>query len=720
MVLSCIAVSGWVAGRFFRRLVRSWRASGPAWSVLAVVAFAGSLFPRMAIATPNYTVTWLGTLGGDTSGASAIDQGQVVGRSSAASGGVGEHAFLWTESGGMVDLGTLGGGDSVAYGVSNGQVVGTVFTVNSQRAFSWTQATGMVEISGPGCIGAFAFGVSDGTVAGTCNTNTGEHAVVWTSGGSMIDIGNLGGTHGAEAWGISKGLVVGNSSPADGTLCSHAFLWDGTGMLDLGPAVDCSYGLAVDNGMVVGNFSSLTGHDHPFLWTPGGGMVSFTSAEGVASGVSNGQVVGRIGDSAFSWTQAGGLVDLTPYVGAGGASGVNHGQIVGGGTHLGRAEAFLLIPSACGDGVTQSSEQCDDGNANNNDACKNDCTVAICSDGVIQTGVEECDDGNLISGDGCDAMCHTETIVQATAPPGGTVASATTIVTSPTGGAVKIVETSTVGTPPVGYGFVGKQVNLTAPPGTAAQPLVLTFHIAAADLPTGADHTNVQLTKNGAVVATCTGAPGVASPNPCVSARVGFPNGDAQITVLTATASVWVTNAPLCGCVTVTSPKLTLNKLNTLPGDDKLSFTGTFSLPAPITPALDPLTNGIRVLLQNAAAAVLDVTIPGGALVDPKGGAGWKVNTAGTIWTYTDKSPKPLAGIYQVVVQDQSKKSPGLVKLTVKGKKGIYGVAPETLPVSVHIALPPSDQQCAIATFAGPAPAPTCKFNKSRSTLTCR
>jgi cysteine-rich repeat protein len=65
--------------------------------------------------------------------------------------------------------------------------------------------------------------------------------------------------------------------------------------------------------------------------------------------------------------------------------------------------------NVCGDGVQRTGfEQCDDGNANNNDACKNDCTNNVCGDGVIYTGVEQCDDGNFSNGDGCSSTCMIE------------------------------------------------------------------------------------------------------------------------------------------------------------------------------------------------------------------------------------------------------------------------------------------------------------------------
>ncbi|MCA9376357.1 DUF4215 domain-containing protein, partial [Candidatus Dojkabacteria bacterium] len=58
----------------------------------------------------------------------------------------------------------------------------------------------------------------------------------------------------------------------------------------------------------------------------------------------------------------------------------------------------------CGDGELNGDEQCDDGNDNDDDACRNDCSLPSCGDGVIDDG-EECDDGAKNGGDTCTIDC---------------------------------------------------------------------------------------------------------------------------------------------------------------------------------------------------------------------------------------------------------------------------------------------------------------------------
>jgi cysteine-rich repeat protein len=76
----------------------------------------------------------------------------------------------------------------------------------------------------------------------------------------------------------------------------------------------------------------------------------------------------------------------------------------------------------CGDGIRDSIEVCDDGNASAGDGCSGDCQVVepgyrctvpgmrctpTCGDGMVK-GSETCDDGNRDEGDGCSRFCLTE------------------------------------------------------------------------------------------------------------------------------------------------------------------------------------------------------------------------------------------------------------------------------------------------------------------------
>lgn len=79
-----------------------------------------------------------------------------------------------------------------------------------------------------------------------------------------------------------------------------------------------------------------------------------------------------------------------------------------------------LGSGACGNGVVEGDEVCDDGNDSSNDECTNSCEYNVCGDGYKYTGVEVCDYGvsNGVPCDAsyegncnyCTALCQYETV----------------------------------------------------------------------------------------------------------------------------------------------------------------------------------------------------------------------------------------------------------------------------------------------------------------------
>jgi probable HAF family extracellular repeat protein len=221
-------------------------------------------------------MTDLGTLRGDESFATAVnDAGQVVGYSQLLNNAA-YHAFLW-QGGAMTDLGTLSG-NSYAYGINaQGQVVGYSYLPGNAayHAFLW-QGGAMTDLGTLGGGYSVARGINaQGQVAGFSylSGNSAAHAVLW-QGGAMTDLGTLGGSLGF-AFGINdQGQVVGYSYlPGNSTY--HAFLWQGGVMTDLNSLLsnDAGWTLTVatavnPGGQIVGYGTDPDGLTHAFLLTP--------------------------------------------------------------------------------------------------------------------------------------------------------------------------------------------------------------------------------------------------------------------------------------------------------------------------------------------------------------------------------------------------------------------------------------------------------------------
>lgn len=169
---------------------------------------------------------------------------------------------------------------------------------------------------------------------------------------------------------------------------------------------------------------------------------------------------------------------------------------------------------------------CDDGV--NNDSSQDDVTDADDPDclGGVSTDGAPLDTGDSDTGpDGAGPNDPTDVTVAASIP-----------------GTIRIEETAFTSTPPAGSGltFFGDEVSITADPGTADTPLILTFNIDETAL-FGAPGDTVKTFKDGVAVAACTAGGGSATPDPCVISQVAPAAGadDLVITVLSSAASVW-------------------------------------------------------------------------------------------------------------------------------------------------------------------------------------
>ncbi len=165
---------------------------------------------------------------------------------------------------------------------------------------------------------------------------------------------------------------------------------------------------------------------------------------------------------------------------------------------------------------------------------------------------------------------------------------------------------------------------------------------------------------------------------------------------------------PCTNGAAVVKPKLKLGKLLAPTGDETLSFSGAVTVP--LTPTIDPATNGIRVLvLDLQGALLLDVTIPGVT--------NWRTTTSR--WTYADKSGAP--GITRVSVRHAAA-TPATLKFTVKGKGLSLTVPPAGLPLNATVVVDvplATGGQCGDAHFPGPLPA-GCRLNAKGSTVGCK
>jgi probable HAF family extracellular repeat protein len=330
-------------------------------AVPACAALLAVLTPGPTAWAQNYAIENLGTLGGNLSGAQAIDSRGTVAGLSRLAGSDALQAFLF--NGTMIALGTLGGAQSSARDVNRfDEAVGwSLLQGGELRAFLYKDGA-MIDL---GTFGGFsdARGINDRReVVGSSVRIPGHHerAFVWR-GEALEDLGTLGGTE-SRAFAINEhGDICGFAQNAGGDL--RPFLYRDGQMIDLGSLGGWSgHAYAMnETGKVVGWSMMIPNNvSHAFLWSEGR-MIDLGTLGGVYSaafGINNsGEIVGTSTradgtQAAFVWDGIK-LIDLNTRIPPGSgwhlasASAINdEGRIAGTGLLNGEIHAFRLTPEA--------------------------------------------------------------------------------------------------------------------------------------------------------------------------------------------------------------------------------------------------------------------------------------------------------------------------------------------------------------------------------------
>ncbi|HET6246368.1 MAG TPA: hypothetical protein VFE47_01620 [Tepidisphaeraceae bacterium] len=217
----------------------------------------------------------LGTLGGHTSFAYAINDADTIVGGSYIRGDKLVHAFIWTPLTGMKDLGTLGGGFSLAYAISpSGQIAGYSTNARGQN-HAFLDVSGKMQDLGtlPGGALSISYAINaTGQMAGAAKIGNNENAFICAAG-KFTNLGTLGGSS-SLAYGINNSAAAVGLSAIKGSTTTHAFVYHGGKMYDLNQEIAPGSGwtllgaFAINNAGEIAGMGMIHGKTHGFLLIP--------------------------------------------------------------------------------------------------------------------------------------------------------------------------------------------------------------------------------------------------------------------------------------------------------------------------------------------------------------------------------------------------------------------------------------------------------------------
>jgi probable HAF family extracellular repeat protein len=323
--------------------------------LLAVLLLALSLAREAAAQT--YLLTDLGTFGGKSSSANALNSAGVVAGYAALPAGNWHTVVLSNTV--PSDLGTLGGSNSVALGLNaSGQVVGWANSEGSEAQQAFLYGGGVLTNLGAllnDSTNSVARAINNGgTVVGEYQTGNGHQRPFVYANGLAIDLGFDGAANSIN----DAGQIVGYERAGVGKL---GFILTGAQRLYVGTfgSNDTEVVDINTNGVAAGFSLTVNGTYHAFGYQSGGlrDLGTLGGPSSYANGINNsGHIVGQAQDGqgdfkAFLY-RSGVMTDLNTFLVPGlgwvltNAYAINDtGQIVGVGLVKGEAHGFLLTPN---------------------------------------------------------------------------------------------------------------------------------------------------------------------------------------------------------------------------------------------------------------------------------------------------------------------------------------------------------------------------------------
>jgi hypothetical protein len=166
------------------------------------------------------------------------------------------------------------------------------------------------------------------------------------------------------------------------------------------------------------------------------------------------------------------------------------------------------------------------------------------------------------------------------------------------------------------------------------------------------------------------------------------------------------------------------------PGNDQLRLSGArFHLGPPTSFAdLDPVSDGIRLVLSGPAGMAADLVLPPGTY-GGRGTAGWSASGgARPKWTFTDATGPGGKIVRRATIVDRTRPTDILtaVDVMVQANVGSFPIEPDDLPLAVDVILGDATAAtagaCATAMYTPDSARPTvgCVFRGGDKTLNCK